>query len=359
MNPYIEFIRYSLDESLPPPASVHCMDWEGLFHFMRRQALLGIGFHGMERLQGDDVRLPRSLLLEWYALNGRIRQQNILLNRRSAEIVRLLEKEGFRCCILKGQGNATMYPAPFSRTPGDIDVWVDGSRQEIMAFVRKHFPGTYLRYHHVDFPIFKDATVEVHFVPSTMNNPLYNGRLRRWFKCNKEGLFNHLACLPGDAGQIPVPADGFNLIYQLSHLMHHFFDEGIGLRQMTDYYFVLRRAGLRGQEGDKRTLARELRHLGLYKFAGAVMYVMQEVFGLEEALMVAPVDVRRGRTLMAEIQKGGNFGQHSGLTEHGTGVKYFLKIRRSLRFVREYPVEALCEPLFRTWHFFWRLCHRR
>ena len=353
MNSFFEFIRYSLNENQPPPASVHCMDWEGLFHLMRRQALLGIGFHGMERLQGDDIRLPRSLLLQWYSISEQIRQRNELLNRRSAEIVRLLEKEGFRCCILKGQGNAAMYPAPLSRTPGDIDVWVDGSRQEAMALVRKHFPNTHLRYHHVDFPIFKDVTTEVHFVPSSMNNPFYNGRLRRWFEANKDGQFSHFVRLPDDAGRIPVPTNGFNLIYQLSHLMHHFFDEGIGLRQMMDYCFVLKNAG----SMDKEALTRELKHLGLYKFAGAVMYVMQEAFGLEEALMVAPVDARRGRTLMTEILNGGNFGQHSGLTEHGTGVKYFLKVRRSLRFVREYPAEALCEPAFRTWHFFWRLCH--
>ena len=58
------------------------------------------------------------------------------------------------------------------------------------------------------------------------------------------------------------------------------------------------------------------------------------------------------------ILKGGNFGQHSGLTRHGMGTKYFLKIKRNMRFVRAYPAEALCEPVFRTWHFFWRMWHK-
>ena len=82
---------------------------------------------------------------------------------------------------------------------------------------------------------------------------------------------------------------------------------------------------------------------------------MEEVFGLEERYDIAPADEWRGRLLLDEIVKGGNFGQHSGLTRHGTGKKYFLKIRRNMRFVSAYPAEALCEPVFRTWHFFWRV----
>ena len=86
-----------------------------------------------------------------------------------------------------------------------------------------------------------------------------------------------------------------------------------------------------------------------------LLYVLQEVFGLEDKYLIVPVDEWRGKTLLEEILRGGNFGQHSGLTEHGMATKYFLKIKRNMRFVRQYPAEALCEPLFRTWHFFWRL----
>ena len=160
--------------------------------------------------------------------------------------------------------------------------------------------------------------------------------------------------LPDDAGEIDIPTAEFNIVYQLSHLMHHFFDEGIGLRQIVDHYYLLRTTKF----ADSHDWKEELDYLGLRKFAGAVMYVMQEVFALETDYLLVSADERRGKLLLYEILKGGNFGQHSGLTRHSTGIKYFLKIRRSLRFVREYPAEALCEPIFRTWHFFWRLKHR-
>ena len=104
---------------------------------------------------------------------------------------------------------------------------------------------------------------------------------------------------------------------------------------------------------------RELKYLGLWKFAGAVMYVLHEVLGLAEDKMIVPVDEKRGKLLLAEILDGGNFGRHftkyAGFTHQSMGKKYFLKIWRNMHFVRYYPAEALCEPLFRTWHFFWRL----
>ena len=106
---------------------------------------------------------------------------------------------------------------------------------------------------------------------------------------------------------------------------------------------------------------RELKYLGLWKFAGAVMYVLKEVLGLSEDKMIVPMDEKRGRLLLAEILDGGNFGRHftmyAGFTHQSMGKKYFLKIWRNMHFVRYYPAEALSEPIFRTWHFFWRIWH--
>lgn len=347
------FIRYCVDDECPVPAFREEADWEELFLFMKQQTLVGIGFAGIEKIRREGIEIPRKLLLRWFGLTEKIRWQNKVVNERAVQLVRLLEKEGMRGCVLKGQGNAVMYPDPFLRTSGDIDVWLDCGRKEIMSFARKRFPSTDLRYHHVDFPVFQDVAVELHFIPSIMNNPVHLMRLRRWLDDRKEGQFANSVVLPGGTGSIPVPTLEFNIVYQLSHLMHHFFDEGIGLRQMMDYYFLLKAYNVKGG-----LISDDLKYLGLYKFAGAVMYVMQEVFGLARERMIVPPDVKRGETLLAEILNGGNFGHYSGLTDHGTGMKYLLKIRRSLRFVHEYPSEALFEPLFRTWHFFWRLWNK-
>ncbi len=85
--------------------------------------------------------------------------------------------------------------------------------------------------------------------------------------------------------------------------------------------------------------------------------------GLPEEKMIAPMDEKRGKLLLAEILNGGNFGQHftkyGHFTQQGMAKKYFLKIWRNMHFVRYYPAEALSEPIFRTWHFFWRLKYKK
>ena len=108
---------------------------------------------------------------------------------------------------------------------------------------------------------------------------------------------------------------------------------------------------------------KELKYLGLWKFVGAVMYVLHEALGLSEDKMIAPMDEKRGKLLLAEILNGGNFGQHftkyGGFTHQSMGKKYFLKIWRNMHFVKYYPAEALSEPIFRTWHFFWRMKNKK
>ena len=87
------------------------------------------------------------------------------------------------------------------------------------------------------------------------------------------------------------------------------------------------------------------------------MYIMKKVLGLDEKFLIVPVDERRGMTLLNEILKGGNFGHYSGLDQNNSLKKYFQKTWRNMQLVKEYPAEVLCEPVFRTWHFFWRLAH--
>ena len=193
-----------------------------------------------------------------------------------------------------------------------------------------------------------------------MNNPIYHARLQKWFRRNADLQCSNVVGLPDGAGDIAIPTTAFNVVYQLTHLYHHFFDEGIGMRQIIDYYYVVNNDELLVI---RDTLQRELKHLGLWKLAGAVMYVLHEALGLSEEKMIAPMDEKRGKLLLAEILNSGNFGQHftkyGHFTQQGMAKKYFLKIWRNMHFVRFYPAEALSEPIFRTWHFFWRMKNKK
>lgn len=358
------FLNYCLGKKVDMSMVVAKIDWRQLYTFASRQALLGFCFDGIERLTKDFSEelkqnpMGRDLLMTWMGAAQQIRRQNMKVNAVAGKLFSMLREEGFRCCILKGQGNALMYPNPYSRTPGDIDVWVNASREDITEYAKTHFKlENDIRFHHLETTM-DGVPVELHFFPCSKNNPLYHARLQKWFKRNADLQCSNVVSLLDGIGEIAIPTTAFNVIYQLTHLYHHFFDEGIGMRQIIDYYYVVNNDELLVI---RDTLQRELKHLGLWKFAGAVMYVLHETLGLSEEKIIAPMDEKRGKLLLAEILNGGNFGQHftkyGHFTQQGMAKKYFLKIWRNMHFVRYYPAEALCEPIFRTWHFFWRLRH--
>ena len=360
------FLRYCLEDKVDLSMVVSNMDWRQLYSFATKQTIIGICFDGIRRLSEEYPEelkknpIERDLLMTWMGVSQQIRRQNMKVNGVAAKLYSMLREDGLRGCILKGQGNALMYPNAYSRNPGDIDVWVNASREQITEYAKKHFElGDDIRYQHIETSV-DGVPVELHFFPCTMNNPIYNARLQKWFKRNVDLQCSNVISLPDGIGEIAIPTTAFNVVYQLTHLYHHFFDEGIGMRQIIDYYYVVNNDELLAI---KDTLQKELKHLELWKFGRAVMYVLHEALGISEEKMIVPMDEKRGKLLLAEILNGGNFGQHftkyGHFTQQGMAKKYFLKIWRNMHFVRYYPVEALSEPFFRTWHFFWRMKIKR
>ena len=434
---FFDFLRFCIGSAKEIPGSLKEVDWKELYAIAQKQALLGVLFYGIQRLP-KQLAPEQKLLMQWMVMAEQIRKQNIRLFQDSVKVCQNFENEGFANCILKGQGNALLYPNPYMRTPGDIDIYLSGGRRKIMKYVDQVCPNQVMRYHHVDFPVMKTA-IEVHFTPSYMFCPIHNRRMQKWFEKVMDEQCNHRGSLPDGYGEIHVPQVSFNVIYILSHLYRHIFTEGIGLRQLLDYYYVvcafckvyqissnhlsnfsnhpvpLSKEGstfspspsssgsgdvtalrcsepLRSKDGGPSKVSpdcagwdrlgaigdtsfaagassvaldvvqKELKHLGLWKFAQAVMFVMKEVFGLSEDRMIAPMDEKEGRFLLDEIMRGGNFGQYDDRMGSKVGEskihRYFRMNLRNLRFVKHYPTEAVYEPVFRTWFAGWKFINR-
>lgn len=390
-------------------------DWDACYQFAKRQTLVGVLFDGIQRLP-KELAPARPLLLRWLSDSESIRRRNMRMDRASAYIYNMVCAAGFRCCILKGQGNALLYPHPSSRTPGDVDVWVMANREELrhIALSLTEGDGSSLQesLNHIGLTV-HGVSVELHSTPALLNSPLHNSRLQKWLKRNADLQCSNRIALPNNAGKVAVPTVSFNIIYQLCHLFHHCFYEGVGLRQIVDYYLVLKNTDFSGNtdggagntdrdevllntdstdftdsssgdfEGDGCllntdcadfldsssgglgevdsggalvALQEELKWLGLWEFAGAVMYVLREVMGLDEKRMICAPDERRGRLLLEEIMAGGNFGHYDTRNHFGQGALWhnIQRFRRDWRMLRFYPSEALSEPLFRACHFLWR-----
>lgn len=325
-----------------------------MYDCCQRQALLGIGFAACQDLP-EEQRPQGELLLRWFAVANAIAERNQKVTQHCVTICEKLAARGFWTCVLKGQGNLLNYPErlrPY-RTSGDIDLWVRPEKQgklihrpnrRTVEFVRKIIPNAEARYNHVDFQAFADTEVEMHYRPSFSYFPLHSRRFLRWCE-------DYRSWQKKEETAFPIVSNDFNVIYQLSHIYIHTCDLGVGLRQLLDYYMVLQ-----AWHGDKAEAIRQITHFGMRRIAGAVMWVLQEVFAMPDNYLLCPADEQEGRFLLHEIMQSGNFGQFDKRYKHSGGKfsRAYEKTRRIMHLVGHYPLEVLSEPFFRIFHWVWR-----
>ncbi|MBP5303251.1 MAG: nucleotidyltransferase family protein [Bacteroidales bacterium] len=290
-------------------------EWLRIFKTVQQQSLIGVVFTVLDRLKPDQ-RPPAGLTLQWMSKAEFIRGTNHLMNTHSARLTTLLEAEGAHTAILKGQANARLYPNPFSRQPGDIDIYVSGGRDNVTQLLIRigllesvpklsdigNEDKATSSYHHVHLPQNEDGvSVEVHFRPSSGNfNPITNRRLQKYLESE---VLNSEMVPEG----FRVPPVRFALMMQLAHIQRHYFEEGIGLRQICDYLVLLQHSS----EEDRTEVNRLLVRCGLRKTCGALMSLMREVFGLDDRLMLSKPDERRGKRMLQDVMEGGNFGRYA------------------------------------------------
>ena len=435
---FFDFLRFCIGSTKEIPSSLKEADWKELYAIAQKQCLVGVLFDGIKKLPAEYVGMKKELLLQWMAESQMLEKANVRLNDAAIQVSEWFRKKGFRTCILKGQGNALMYPNPYSRTPGDIDIWVEGGDKRVISFVRSISPHEKACYHHIEFPSYKGVEVEVHYRPSFLLCFWHDRKLQKYYERVKEEQFSHRVML-GEQGEIAIPTVEFNLIFQLTHIYSHLMNEGIGLRQLVDYYYVLcdfykvyqksskitpslftLKEGstshpdpltLRGEGGNRPTrcseplrskdggpskvspdsagwdrlsiegdnsagsttavtssastaldeVQEELKELGLWKFAGGIMYIMQEVFGMSASRLIVPPNEKYGKFVLNEVLEAGNFGRHDARNRFGRSQlgHNLQRVYRDIRLVRYFSAEALCEPIFRTWHFFWRMKNKK
>ena len=354
---FFDFLRFCIGSAKEIPDSLKEADWKEIYAIAKKQCLVGVLFDGIKKLPAEHVGMKKVLLLQWMAESQMLEKANVRLNDAAIQVSEWFRKKGFRTCILKGQGNALLYPNPYSRTPGDIDIWVEGGDKRVITFVRSISPHEKACYHHIEFPPYKGVEVEVHYRPSFLLCFWHNRKLQKYYERVKEEQFSHQVML-GEQGEIAIPTAEFNLIFQLTHIFAHLMNEGIGLRQLLDYYYVL--------ISDDLLLIRdrvlkELKELGLWKFAGGIMYIMQEVFGMPASRLIVPPNEQYGKFVLNEVLEAGNFGKHDERNRFGRSKlgHNLQRVYRDIRLMKYFPAEAMSEPFFRVWHFFWRMKNKK
>lgn len=342
---FIELIQVALGHRKMLSQTTSDEEWRSVFILAKQQAVAGVLLGILDKLSNNGQKLPTDILFEWIGLTERIKAANRIINQHCVELTNKFQVIGWRSCILKGQGNAMRYPEPWFRTTGDIDIWVDADRDRIKKMVRDEYPDAKECDWHIDYPVFGDTPVEIHYIPSYSRHPKYNRRLQEYFKNHANEQFCNKVKLPGAAGFVCVPTFEFNVIQQLSHIMRHFFIEGVGMRQILDFYYLL-------QSVESRLAVNYgvlLKYLGMYRFAQAMMWILVHVCGLDAKRTIVPYDEKRGRLLLKEILEGGNWGRYDKRV-FGRGRNHYCIISylaHSLRLAWLFPEEVVITPIVR------------
>ena len=344
-------------------------EWSMLYGLAVKQAVAGVCFCGVQRLPKKQlVEMPVPLKLQWFALAESVKQRNELMNSRCVEVQRMLDEKGMKCCILKGQGVAKLYKIRneelgvrdgvnlgLYRQSGDIDVWVDKVRDDVIDFVMQNAPTREFDQKHIHFHVFEDVDVEMHWIPVNMESPRFNRVLGEYFRKESSRQFVN------NSRKVCYPTVDFQVVHQLLHVYAHYVYEGVGFRQMMDLYFA-QVAFLERMPQNMEEVLGLFRRLGLMKFVAGTQYIVHEVFGLsEDALLCAP-DTKEGQLLLREIEIGGNFGQYdkrNNVKEESFVHRALRRFERRWRMVRFDPLGTIIMPFSILSLKIWMRCVRR
>lgn len=381
---FFELIQVSLSNRTELFTAPTSDEWEQLFAYSRKQALHGICFYGLQKLPKEQlVHLPPVLKMQWLGLALNIQKRNELMNYCCRDLQKTLFSAGFKNSILKGQSMALLYSSDsfeyntvdfnqadkmnilgFYRQPGDIDVYIDAKCEEVIRYVRSmgvNFPNW--DYKHLHLKLFKDIDVEVHYVPEVFLNIWKNLRLQKWFANHQEWIFSST----GDAnsvGKLITPSLEFNVFYILLHIYRHFLYEGIGLRQLMDYYFVLKAySSCPIDNHSKVEIVRTIENFGMMRFANGIMWVLVEVFeggnisSQLSALGLFKPDRTEGAYILDQIMLGGNFGHYDErliINKSGKIGTVYKIVKHNLHILSHYPSDVVWTPVWVIWHWIWK-----
>lgn len=342
-KPYFDFIKFSIGNLPSVLENVGCIDWADFYSFCLKQGIAGLVFEGIEN---SSIKIPQNILFEWIGTVEKIKATNQLVDKRCGQISDFWTKRGYRSCIIKGQANAMMYPRPELRSPGDIDIWVDGDVKDIIRIAQRKAPDGHYSLHHVTMPVFSDISIEVHYRPVFLDNWWKDKQLKQYIDYVKEEQFENKKALNNGETEICGLTDDFNALFLMLHMWHHLLSTRNNFKQLIDYYYLLKK-GI--AEAQKEQIGRLYCKLGVQKFAQGVMWIEQYALGLDDQFLLVEPDEKIGRLLLHETLHYGEKRVKKSRTN--TFVK---RVTNNLHLFWHFPTPVLIAPLYLIWHQWWK-----
>lgn len=283
--------------------------WEEIYQLASEQSVVGLFLAGIEI---TDLKPQQELLLQWIGEIQLLEQRNLAMDELVAKLVERLNAKDVFVILVKGQGIAQCYEKPLWRSCGDVDFLLnDNNYQKTNILLSKiassvEEENTYNQ--HIAMTI-DGWSVELHgtlrsglwkgidrVLDKVQESVFYEGKLRTWMNGNT---------------QVLLPAPDEDVVFVFSHILQHFFQEGIGLRQICDWCRLL---WTYRDKINVDLLEKRLKEMGLISEWKAFATLAVEYLGMpEESMPLYSPEKRwskKSSRILAFMLETGNFGHN-------------------------------------------------
>ena len=320
------------------------MDWEKVYQLAQEQSVQGIVLSGLEELKakGIELSIPKVLLLQWIGEVQVIEQRNKEMNAFIAELIEKLRKNDIYALLVKGQGIAQCYEKPLWRSSGDIDLLLSVSNydkaKDVLLPLATDVETEYTHFKHLGITI-DGWVVELHgtlhsrlskrvdrMIDKMQGNVFFGGNVRSW---------------DNNGTQVFIPAPNEDVIFVFTHILHHFYIEGVGLRQICDWCRLLYtyRDSL-----DYGLLESRIQEAGLMSEWKAFYNLASRYLGmpdLDGSLMACDSQFdKKADSIMEFVMETGNFG-HNRHNAYGKLISLWQKTKDFVRHAQVFPLDSI------------------
>ena len=327
------------------------VDYDDVFRIADEQSVIGLVTAGIEHVQ--DVKVPQDIVLQFIGTSLQFEQQNKALNDFIVWLIETLRKEDVYTLLVKGQGIAQCYEKPLWRASGDVDLLLSEDNyqraKKVLIPLADNVEQEYKTFKHIGITLKGDYVVELHgtlhsrlskridrVIDGAQNDVFCGGNVRSW---NNNGT------------SVFLPSPDNDVIFVFTHILHHFFIEGIGLRQICDWCRLLwtYRDSL-----DRRLLENRIRKMELMTEWKAFAAFTVEYLGMPVGAMPLLSENesrklhRKADHILQFVLESGNFG-HNREAANGKFCSAWYKMKDFARHSRIFPLDSI--KFF--WHFLW------
>lgn len=342
---FLELVRAGLWETEARLSQFSVVDYNEVMRLAEEQSVVGLVTAGLEQVM--DVKVPKEDLLQFIGQSLQIEQQNKDMNEFVAKLIGRLRKEDVYAILVKGQGIAQCYEKPLWRSSGDVDLLLSEDNykaaKDILTPIADEVAGENEATKHKAFVI-NGFDVELHgrmpfgmskrvdkVIDEAQRDVFYGGCVRSWMN-----------------GNTPVflPSPDNDVIFVFTHFLHHFFIEGVGLRQICDWCRLL---WTYRETINYGLLEKRIKKAGLMSEWRTFAALAVDTLGMPEDAMPF-YDARflsKSEKVLQRVLKSGNMGHNNDLSYRSkySGLTYKLvafwrRIKDFAGFTMIFPIDA-------------------